>query len=158
MCFKSYAFFSRDTITRQIDRVQRRISEPYEHHCLKDNIVLSSSHLRRIDQRKLFEFLFRFNCSWAWPTHGKLLLYLLFIFVGLADEKYAEIMRPHLADVNDLCIQKIDVDHVTIAGPTPCAYYRRLFSCSIGFWPTKKSKILVVIRLSWRALSEDTIF
>jgi len=38
MCFKSYVFLSQDTTTRQIDRVQRRISEPYEHHCLKDNI------------------------------------------------------------------------------------------------------------------------
>jgi len=37
MCFKSYAFLSQDTTTRQIDGVQRRISEPYEHHCLKDN-------------------------------------------------------------------------------------------------------------------------
>jgi len=38
MCFKSYAFLSQDTTTRQIDRVQWRISESYEHHCLKDNI------------------------------------------------------------------------------------------------------------------------
>jgi len=38
MCFLSYALLSQDTTTRQIDRVQRRISEPYEHHCLKDNI------------------------------------------------------------------------------------------------------------------------
>jgi len=38
MCFLSYAFLSQDTTNRQIDRVQRRISEPYEHHCLKDNI------------------------------------------------------------------------------------------------------------------------
>ena len=38
MCFLSYAFLSQDTTTRQIDRVQRRISEPYEHHYLKDNI------------------------------------------------------------------------------------------------------------------------
>ena len=38
MCFQSYVFLSQDTPTRQIDRVQRRISEPYEHHCLKDNI------------------------------------------------------------------------------------------------------------------------
>ena len=40
MCFLflSYAFLSQDTTTRQIDRVQRRMSEPYEHHCLKDNI------------------------------------------------------------------------------------------------------------------------
>ena len=38
MCFLSYAFLSQDTTTRQIDRVQRRISKPYEHHCLKDNI------------------------------------------------------------------------------------------------------------------------
>jgi len=40
MCFKSFAFLSQDTTTRQIDRVQRRIFEPYEHHCFKDNIVL----------------------------------------------------------------------------------------------------------------------
>jgi len=38
MCFLSYAFLSQDTTTRQIDRVQRRISEPYEVHYLKDNI------------------------------------------------------------------------------------------------------------------------
>ena len=31
-------FLSQDTTTRQIDRVQRRIFEPYEHHCLKDNV------------------------------------------------------------------------------------------------------------------------
>jgi len=36
--FLIYAFLSQDTTTRQINRVQRRISEPYEHHCLKDNI------------------------------------------------------------------------------------------------------------------------
>ena len=38
MCFLSYAFLFQDTTTCQIDRVQRKISEPYELHCLKDNI------------------------------------------------------------------------------------------------------------------------
>jgi len=38
MCFKSNAFLSQDTTTRHIGQVQRRICEPFEHHCLKDNI------------------------------------------------------------------------------------------------------------------------
>jgi len=47
MCFKSNAFLSQDTTTHQIDRVQRRISEPYEHHCLKDNIEKKRKTLLR---------------------------------------------------------------------------------------------------------------
>ena len=38
MCFRSYVFLSQDTTTHQIDRVQQRISTPYEHYYLKDNI------------------------------------------------------------------------------------------------------------------------
>jgi len=33
-------FLSQDTITRQIDRVQRKISEFYENQFLKDNILI----------------------------------------------------------------------------------------------------------------------
>ena len=46
MCFLS-VFLSQDTTTRQIDRVLRRISEPYEHHCLKDNIEKKRKTLLR---------------------------------------------------------------------------------------------------------------
>ena len=53
MCFLSYAFLSQGTTTRQIDRVQRRIYEPYEHHCLKDNIEKK----RKTFQRKTLEFV-----------------------------------------------------------------------------------------------------
>jgi len=47
MFFKSYAFLSQDTITRQINRVQRRIPKPYEHQCLKDNVEKGRKTLRR---------------------------------------------------------------------------------------------------------------
>jgi len=93
-----------------------------------------------------FRFFYYLSSSWAWPTHKKLLLYFLFFCIGLANDKWAPNLRPHLADANELCIEEMGVVHLTVAGPTRSSFYRGFLAGSVHLWPTQMAYILVVLR------------